>query len=116
MKVGGSFEPESVAIEIKVEEAWARRSEADLWFLDVREPVEFDICHLSPDGLIPLGELATRWSEIPADKEIVVYCHHGMRSLSAAKYLRARGLVKARSLNGGIEEWSLRIDESVPRY
>ncbi len=108
-------EPE-IPIEIRADEAFARRRGNGLWFLDVREPFERDICHLEPDGFIPLGEIARRWREVPTDREIVVYCHHGMRSLKAARFLRERGVALVRSLRGGTDEWSVRIDPSVSRY
>jgi len=104
------------SMEIDVEKADQRRKVDKLWFLDVREPDEFRTCHLEPDGFIPMGELEERWREIPADKEVVAYCHHGMRSLAAAKFLRARGIPRARSLRGGIDQWSREIDSGVPRY
>lgn len=107
---------DEVPLEIGVPEANDRRAENELWFLDVRENSELQICHLQPDGFIPLGELEERWTEIPGDREVVAYCHHGMRSLAAAKFLRARGVMKARSLKGGIEQWSREIDPTVPRY
>ncbi len=84
--------------------------------LDVREPDEHAYCALPGSVLIPLGELASRIEEIePADATVVVYCHHGVRSLSGAAILRRAGL-EAMSLAGGIDRWSLTVDASVPRY
>ena len=50
------------------------------------------------------------------DRSVVIYCHHGMRSLNATQFLRARGLEQTFSLRGGIEAWSLTVDPEVPRY
>lgn len=116
MTTEGNTEEEGLPMEIGVDEANERRAGGDLWFLDVREDPEFRTCHLHPDGFIPMGELGEKWPEVPADKEVVVYCHHGMRSLTATKFLRSHGIVRARSLRGGIEQWSRTIDPTVPRY
>jgi len=68
--------------------------------------------------LIPLGELTERVAEVdpPPGAAVVVYCHHGIRSLSGAAILEANGLPEAYSLAGGIEAWSTLIDPTVPRY
>ena len=86
--------------------------------VDVRQPEEHAICRLEPSQLIPLGELMRRTDEVdaPAGAMVVVYCHHGVRSLSGAAILQRAGLENVASLAGGIDAWSLRIDPSVPRY
>ena len=68
--------------------------------------------------LIPLPELEERADELDAlaGKEVVVYCHHGVRSRSAAAFLERLGFADVVSLAGGIDAWSLRIDPKVPRY
>jgi rhodanese-related sulfurtransferase len=88
-----------------------------VYLLDVREPWEHEHCRLPESTLIPLGELPERVAEIaPAPgATVVVYCHHGVRSLSGAAILEANG-VQALSLAGGIEAWSVLIDRTVPRY
>ncbi|HEY1191927.1 MAG TPA: rhodanese-like domain-containing protein [Gemmata sp.] len=84
--------------------------------LDVRQPEEHATCALPNSVLIPLGELAARVEEVPSDgTPVVVYCHHGVRSLTGAAILRAAGL-EALSLAGGIDRWSQSVDPSVPRY
>ena len=103
-------------MEITVEELSAKlASGAPVHLLDVREPEEFALTQLEGAQLIPLGELQARADEIPAEVEVVVYCHHGIRSLQAVGLLRAQGRA-AMSLKGGIDAWSRRIDPSVPRY
>jgi rhodanese-related sulfurtransferase len=89
-----------------------------VYLLDVREPWEHEHCRLPASTLIPLGELATRIDDIDAAKEakVIVYCHHGIRSLSGAGILEIHGFREAYSLAGGIDAWSLLIDPSVPRY
>jgi rhodanese-related sulfurtransferase len=84
--------------------------------VDVRQPEEHAICALPESVLIPLGELMGRVGEVqPAGALVVVYCHHGIRSLSGAAIL-ARAGIEAVSLAGGIDRWSLTVDPSVPRY
>ena len=89
-----------------------------IWLLDVRNEWEHQLARLPDQALIPLHELPARLEEISADPEaeIVCYCHHGVRSLTAASILRQAGFAKAVSLAGGIDLWSRRIDPSVPRY
>ena len=102
---------------ITVDELKARWDRGDRPFLlDVREHVEYQIVRLEGGVLIPLGELVARQQELDPDREIVVYCHHGNRSGKATAYLRHNGFPYARNLRGGIEEWAVRIDPSLPRY
>lgn len=87
----------------------------DFFLLDVREPDEVATATIGGYG-IPLRELPQRLSEIPRDKDVVIYCHHGVRSLHALHFLREQGFTRARHLSGGIEAWSLQVDPSVRRY
>lgn len=84
--------------------------------LDVREPEEFELCALKDACLIPLNELGKRLSELDLNEEIVLYCHHGMRSMHAALMLKQKGFKHAKSLHGGIEAWACLIDPSIERY
>ncbi len=88
----------------------------DLFLLDVRNPNEYEIANIKNAKLIPLPQLESRLHEIPKDKEIIVYCHHGNRSFEAAKILRENGFEKVTSLIGGIDVWSRFIDPSVSQY
>jgi len=89
-----------------------------VYLLDVREPWEHAHCSLPGSVLIPLGDLTEHVADVdpPPGAPIVVYCHHGIRSLSGAAILEANGFPEAYSLFGGIEAWSALIDPSVPRY
>lgn len=108
---------DQLPMEISVSESQARRlSEEPPLFLDVRENFELEIAHLSPDLHIPMTQLAERWQDIPRDKPIVAYCHHGKRSLNVTDFLRERGLIQVQSMIGGIDAWSLQVDPTVPRY
>jgi rhodanese-related sulfurtransferase len=85
--------------------------------VDVRQPEEHVFCALPDSLLIPLGELIGRVEEVqpPEGTRVVVYCHHGVRSLTGAAIL-ARAGIAAASLAGGIDRWSLTVDPAVPRY
>jgi len=85
-------------------------------FLDVREPWEYDLARIEGAKLIPLGEIQQRINELDSESEIIVYCHHGVRSFHATMFLRQKGFPRVQNLAGGIDGWSLRIDSSVPRY
>lgn len=106
-----------VADEVSVAELSARSGEnGKVVLLDVREPFEFDIAHLPGARLIPLGELPGRLGELDGRAEIVTYCHHGTRSRRAVALLKGAGFSSARSLRGGIDAWSVEVDQTVPRY
>ena len=104
--------PEAVA-------AWANlpRNERPR-LIDCREEDELAICQISGNEWIPLG-LFSGMKEILAtgnERGVVVYCHHGMRSLRAANFLRAMGVENAFSMSGGIEAWAQKVDQKVARY
>ena len=87
------------------------------YLLDVRQPEEHAFAALPNSVLIPLRELPCRLREIqpPAEALVVAYCHHGVRSLMAARFLRQHG-IHAISLRGGIDAWSSQVDPTIPRY
>ena len=84
--------------------------------LDVREQSEYDIVHLEGARLIPLNTLPHNLDQIPLDQEVVVYCHHGQRSLHATAYLHQVGFTDAKNLAGGIDQWTAEIDPTLRRY
>lgn len=87
-----------------------------LLLVDVREPWEFELCRIAGAKLIPLGSLPANLNTLLDADEVICYCHHGMRSLDAAVWLRQQGVEGAKSMAGGIERWSAEIDPKVPRY
>lgn len=113
-----------------VRDAMARRShapdglsgsdpvDAGLILLDCREPHEFETARIDGAMLVPMGEIPARLQELSehADDRVVVYCHHGQRSLQVAMFLREQGFEDVWSMAGGIDAWSRGIDPSVPRY
>ncbi len=86
--------------------------------LDVRQPEEVAIARLPSSRHIPLHLLGDRWEELEDWREdnIVVYCHHGIRSWHATQWLHKMGFHKARNLIGGINAWSVEVDPATPRY
>ena len=88
----------------------------NLFLLDVREPHEFQYASIANSVLIPLNQIPFRFTELDPEQEIVVICHHGMRSQQAANYLERSGFKNLANLKGGIDAWSLECDSSVARY
>jgi len=83
--------------------------------IDVREEGEAAICSIEGSTLIPMSTLPSRLDEIPADRPVVLYCHHGMRSMMAGQWLAQRGY-EMLSLAGGIDRWAAEIDPEMARY
>jgi adenylyltransferase/sulfurtransferase len=108
-----------VVRQIDVRQLAARLKAGEpVYLLDVRQPWEHETAALPGSVLIPLDQLAARSDEVrpPAGAEVVVYCHHGVRSLSGAALLERLGFADVASLAGGIDAWSLVVDPAVPRY
>ena len=104
---------------MSVQETEQRLASGDaVRLVDVRDPEEFAYCQLPGAELIPLPTVPTdATAKLPdRETEIIVYCHHGMRSMYAVEQLRALGYSNARSMAGGIDRWSREIDPAVRRY
>src|SRR5687768_6228458 len=84
--------------------------------LDVRQPWEHQLVALEGSTLIPLGELESRAEELSEETPIVVYCHHGVRSLIACSILASLGFGDLINLAGGIDRYALEVDPGVARY
>lgn len=86
--------------------------------IDCREAEELELCKIDGARWIPLGGIPAAIESLreEAERGIVISCHHGMRSLRAARYLREQGIERAFSMAGGIDAWSQDVDPSVPRY
>jgi rhodanese-related sulfurtransferase len=103
-------------LEISPRETAELLKEGKIKLLDVRTPEEYAIASVAGSVLVDQSlaqEIMQTW---PKDAAIVTLCHHGMRSLDAAAYLRGHGFANAKSMTGGIEAWALQIDSSVSRY
>jgi rhodanese-related sulfurtransferase len=85
--------------------------------IDVREPEEHAICRIEGARLIPMRSVPQHLQDLDAEETpIVVFCHHGVRSLSVVDWLRRQGIENCRSMAGGIDLWSVQVDPAVPRY
>lgn len=98
------------------EAAILRDNHKDAVFLDVREDAELAICRIEGALHIPIGEVPQRHDALPKDVPLVVFCHHGMRSLNVVHFLEARGFENAVNLAGGIHAWALEVDPEMRRY
>ena len=87
-----------------------------LMVLDVREPWELGICALPGALSIPMRAVPARYPELPKDAEIVVVCHHGIRSQQVAYYLERMGFDKLSNLSGGVAAWARDVDPQMPTY
>jgi len=84
--------------------------------VDVREPHEHAICQIAGAMLIPMGSIPANLQKLDTDEDVICICHHGIRSLDVANWLRAQGVKSAKSMAGGIDRWSVEIDPMVRRY
>jgi rhodanese-related sulfurtransferase len=104
-------------IEITPREVKALLTRGEKFLLvDVREQWEHDTSRIEGATLIPLREIPPNLARLEDAGEIVLLCHHGMRSLDAAAWLRSQGVAGARSMAGGIDRWAVEVDPAVPRY
>jgi len=106
-------------LEIDPQEAQRRLNGGKALLIDVREPDEFRVARIDGARLIPMQEIPKeiqKLEELADENELLLLCHHGVRSLQAAQWLREHGLEKCFSVTGGIDRWSREIDPSVPRY
>ncbi len=94
----------------------ARLHAAGACLLDIREPFELAIVAVAGAQHIPMREIPARMTELPADRQMLVLCHHGVRSGHVTRFLRANGFLHATNVAGGIEAWALEVDPTLPRY
>jgi rhodanese-related sulfurtransferase len=102
--------------EISAEAAAKLRDETDVLFLDVREADELAICAIEGARHIPMMEVPERLTEIPKAGKVVVFCHHGMRSMKVMQFFMARGYEDVINLRGGIDAWAVSVDPEMQRY
>ena len=109
--------PEAPALEVSpLALAGEMQANPELLLVDVREPMEWEICRIEPATLVPLGSLEQRLGELDPARDIVTVCHHGVRSLRAVHLLKNAGFPRVRSLHGGVEAWADQVDRTMPRY
>ena len=109
--------PEAGIEEIAVGEVSAalERGE-DVTVLDVREPHEWQICHIEGADLLPLSELPARVHELDSSRTYYVHCKTGVRSARAIEFLREAGFTRLKNIRGGIKAWAEQVDASMPTY
>lgn len=88
----------------------------DVYLMDVREHDEYAYCRLPGANHLPLSEFMANFQEIPKNKRVVVYCHHGIRSQMVVNFLKNKGYLNVHNLNGGIDKWSITVDSRILRY
>lgn len=89
---------------------------ADPVLLDVREPWEFDICHLPNSINIPMGQIPQRLDTLNSNDEYIVICHHGVRSLHVIQYLQGQSFDQLINLDGGVDTWARQVDLDMAVY
>jgi len=87
----------------------------DYFLLDVRELFEYEIAKIVGSTHIPMNEIVVRLTEVDTNKQVVVICHHGMRSAQVAYFLDQQGIV-CLNLTGGIDAWAKSCDETMSLY
>ena len=90
-----------------------------LHLIDCREPGEFSIGSIAGAELVPMNSTPQHLQRLDGmadEAPLIVYCHHGVRSLMVVNWLREQGVAQCSSMSGGIDQWSLTIDPTVPRY
>lgn len=109
-----------LAYEVTPKEVEERRKAGEnLCLIDVREEAEWQICRIEGANLIPMNTVPQHLQELEGQSDatpLIVYCHHGVRSLNVVHWLRRSGVENCQSMTGGIERWSTEIDPAVPRY
>lgn len=107
-------------LEISVDDAARFRAAGQpIHWIDVREPHEHAIARIEGADLVPMRSVPGELQELERRAEsatLLVFCHHGVRSLNVVNWLRGQGVENCTSLAGGIDAWSLRADPTVPRY
>ncbi len=94
-----------------------RRDAAErLRIIDVRERDEYRVAHMAEAQLMPMSEIRSRWQDLPRDEELVIMCHHGIRSAQVCAALTQAGFNRLTNMDGGIDAWAACVDPSVPRY
>lgn len=84
--------------------------------LDVREPWEFQTCHIAGAAAMPMRTVPARLAELDAGQPVVCICHHGARSMQVANFLEQNGFAEVINLTGGVHAWALQVDNSMPTY
>ena len=110
----------ALPLEIAPQEVQRRLAAGEkVALIDVREPIEFQMARIEGAELVPMRSVPAELSRLDAQADetpLIVFCHHGVRSLNVVNWLRGQGVEACQSMAGGIDRWSLEIDPGVPRY
>jgi adenylyltransferase/sulfurtransferase len=112
-------QPENIPLEIDCKSVKAMLdAKADFLLVDCRETDEYQKVHIPKAKLVPMSVIQDRVNELQPykQKEIVVHCHHGGRSLKVTHWLRSQGFADVKSMAGGIDQWAVEIDPKLARY
>ena len=101
---------------ISATEMAAYLQQASPLLLDVREPWEFEICHIEGSTNLPMGQIPQRIADLPECGEIVVICHHGVRSQQVIRFLQGQMTASLINLDGGVDAWAREVDSDMPLY
>jgi rhodanese-related sulfurtransferase len=111
---------DAIAMEVMPREVKRRMDAGEkLHLIDVREPQEYQISRIEGAELIPMNTVPAALQQLDAKADegiLIVFCHHGVRSLSVVNWLRQQGVEACQSMAGGIHQWSYEIDPKVPVY
>ena len=106
-----------ISLSISVQDLKSKLDHGEkILLVDVRQQDEHDYAKITGSFLLPLHELPEKFDSLSRESPIVVYCHHGVRELNAARFLSQKGFKNVRNLEGGIHNWSCLIDSKVPTY
>jgi rhodanese-related sulfurtransferase len=107
-----------VPLEISVSEAKRLVDAGDktVEVIDVREPFERDLCAIAGSTHIPMRQIPEHVPTLPKDKHLLIYCHHGGRSMRVTQFLRAQGFTRVTNVAGGIDAWAQEIEPGMRRY
>jgi rhodanese-related sulfurtransferase len=113
---------DSSEINLEINPAEAREQlerEGEAVLIDVREPEEYALARVASSQLMPMNTIPAQVQTLEAlgdERTILLLCHHGVRSLQVAAWLRGQGVENCFSVAGGIDRWSLEVDRTIPRY
>ena len=95
---------------------YLRQTDTPPLLLDVREPWEYQVCHLEGSLLVPMRDIPAVCSTLDAQRETIVICHHGIRSRTVANYLEREGFSNVVNLSGGVAAWAREVDPQMAVY
>jgi rhodanese-related sulfurtransferase len=94
----------------------AHLADAEPLLLDVREPWEFDICHIEGSVNLPMAQIPQNMARFRDSEEIVVICHHGIRSQHVIRFMQQQCSQQLINLDGGVDAWAREVDADMPVY